>query len=203
MSREWVTADQHFNHFAICKFTDRPFKNVWAMNTFLIDKWNERVSERDVVYCLGDLGWGDLQETLDILNGKIIYIHSLEWTHERATMRFKDRFESVSPLMTIQRVFNHKKIYITMCHYCLRTWPKAHYNSWHLFGHSHGRLKSKGKSWDVGVDNNNYVPLSLDEDIPRIMAERPDNPAYQRLKHQKSKAEMIAEASEDELEEEK
>jgi len=203
MSREWVTADPHFNHFAICEFTDRPFKNVWAMNTFLIDNWNDKVCPRDIVYVLGDLGWGDMQEVLDLLNGKIIYIHSLEWTHERATMKFKDRFESVSPLMTIQRVFNHKKIYITMCHYCLRTWPKAHYNSWHLFGHSHGRLKPKGKSWDVGIDNNNYVPLSLDEDIPRIMAERPDNTAYQRLRRQRGRAEMIAEVSEDELEETK
>lgn len=201
MGREWVTADQHFNHFAICEFTDRPFKNVWAMNTFLIDKWNERVGERDVVYCLGDLGWGDLQETLDLLNGKIIYIHSLEWSHEKATLRFKDRFEAASPLMTIQRVIGGRKRYITFCHYCMRTWPKAHYNSWHLFAHSHAKLKPIGKSHDAGVDNNDYAPLSLDEDIPRIMAKRPDNPAYQRLRYQRSRAEMAAKISEDELEE--
>ena len=171
------------------------------MNTFLIEKWNEKVGEKDIVYCLGDLGWGDLQETLDLLNGQIIYVHSLEWSHEKATLRFKDRFKIVTPLMTIQRVFDDKKIYITMCHYCLRTWPKSHYNSWHLFGHSHGRLKPKGKSWDVGADNNDYAPLSLDEDVPRIMTKRPDNPAYNILKQKKSHAEINAEMSENEQEE--
>ena len=44
-----------------------------------------------------------------------------------------------------------------------------------LVGNSHGRLKPIGKSWDIGVDNNDFYPLSFDR-ICEIMAERPDNP---------------------------
>lgn len=43
-----------------------------------------------------------------------------------------------------------------------------------LVGNSHGSLPPIGKSWDVGVDNNNFEPLSLEE-IQVIMSGRPDN----------------------------
>lgn len=200
--REWVTADTHFNHFAVIDFTDRPFKNVNAMNTFLVERWNELIAPRDIVYHVGDFGWGDVREILDILNGQIVYIHSLEWTHERSVLRHRDRFKEMTPLKTIQRSFNREKIFITFCHYAMNTWPKAHYNSWHLFGHSHGRFRGIGKSHDVGVDNNNLKPLSLDKDIPEIMAKKRDNPAYLALKKQKSRTEIKTEKAEDEKEKE-
>jgi len=44
-----------------------------------------------------------------------------------------------------------------------------------LVGNSHGRLEPIGKSWDIGVDNNNYYPVSFDR-ICKIMSKRPDNP---------------------------
>jgi calcineurin-like phosphoesterase family protein len=59
----------------------------------------------------------------------------------------------------------------------MRVWPRSHYNSWHLFGHSHGKLEPVGKSWDVGVDKNNFIPLSLTQ-IEKIMEKRPDNPNF-------------------------
>jgi calcineurin-like phosphoesterase family protein len=57
----------------------------------------------------------------------------------------------------------------------MRTWARSHYNSWQLYGHSHGKLEPIGKQWDIGVDNNNYYPVSFDQ-ITEIMKTRPDNP---------------------------
>jgi calcineurin-like phosphoesterase family protein len=56
----------------------------------------------------------------------------------------------------------------------MRTWEKSHYNSWHLFGHSHGKLPSFGKSFDIGVDTNDFYPYSFDE-VKKIMDKLPDN----------------------------
>lgn len=60
-------------------------------------------------------------------------------------------------------------------------WPRSHYNSWQLFGHSHGGLSHTnsdnlihGKQMDVGVDTNNFYPYSF-EQIQKIMEKRPDN----------------------------
>lgn len=43
-----------------------------------------------------------------------------------------------------------------------------------IVGNSHGRLESFGKSFDVGVDANNFFPLSLEE-VKEKMNKLPDN----------------------------
>ena len=67
-----------------------------------------------------------------------------------------------------------KDVYIVVCHYAMRVWARSHYGSFQLYGHSHGKLAPQGKQWDIGVDNNNFYPLSFDE-ICLIMQGRPDN----------------------------
>ena len=64
--------------------------------------------------------------------------------------------------------------YIVICHYAMKTWAKSHYNSWQLFGHSHGELKGVGKQMDIGVDTHNFYPYSFNE-IKRIMSKKEDN----------------------------
>jgi len=59
----------------------------------------------------------------------------------------------------------------------MRTWFKSHYNSWHLFGHSHGRLEPIGKSLDIGVDANGFRPVSF-EQVKKIMKDKLDNPNF-------------------------
>jgi len=44
----------------------------------------------------------------------------------------------------------------------MQVWDRSNHGSWHLFGHTHGKLKGIGRSLDVGVDCTDYVPLSLD-----------------------------------------
>lgn len=44
-----------------------------------------------------------------------------------------------------------------------------------LNGNSHGQLEPVGKQWDVGVDSNDFYPVSFDR-LAGIMAERPENP---------------------------
>ena len=56
----------------------------------------------------------------------------------------------------------------------MKTWAKSHYNSWQLFGHSHGELKGVGKQMDIGVDTHNFYPYSFNE-IKRIMSKKEDN----------------------------
>lgn len=180
LTMKLVTADQHFNHARLIHYLQRPFKDVDEANETMIINWNAKVNENDLVYVLGDMVWqGDAKEILDRLNGKIIYVASMEWTHEEPVLKYRDRFEKIESLLTIK--VQEYSTYITFCHYCMRTWPKSHYNSWHLYAHSHGRLESIGKSHDVGVDANNFFPLTFDE-ISGTMKEKPDNPGYTRIR---------------------
>jgi len=47
-------------------------------------------------------------------------------------------------------------------------WDRSHYGSWHVFGHCHGKLKLDLRAMDVGVDCNNYTPVSLEEVARRL-----------------------------------
>ena len=166
----YFTADTHFNHKNIIKYCNRPFKNVYEMNNVLIENWNKKIGKSDLVYHLGDFGFGKLDMIFNKLNGQIILIQG---SHDKSSLKYKDRFIEITPLKEIC----YQKQAISLCHYAMRVWPKSHYNSWHLFGHSHGKVEPIGKSWDVGVDNNNFMPLSFDE-IKGIMNKRGNNPNF-------------------------
>lgn len=166
----FFTADLHFNHANIIKYCNRPFESIEQMNETIIEKWNKKVSTVDKVYILGDFTFREPEYFLDKLNGNKALIIG---DHDRATTENDEArylFAEKVPLLNLI----YGGVPITLCHWCMRVWAKSHYNSWHLYGHSHGRLSPIGKSWDVGVDNNNFEPLSFLE-IKSIMEKQPDN----------------------------
>jgi len=161
----FFTADEHYYHTNIIKYCNRPFSSIEEMNEGLIKRHNEKVSKNDIVVHAGDFSLTNKTKTKEImkrLNGIHIF---LKGDHD-------NWLPSYTTQIWQKRINKH---YIVICHYCLRVWPRSHYGSWHLFAHSHGRLEPVGKSWDIGVDNNGYYPISMDE-LVEIMEKRPDNP---------------------------
>ncbi|MCF6303155.1 MAG: metallophosphoesterase, partial [Devosiaceae bacterium] len=74
MSKIWFTADTHFGHQNIIKYSNRPFADVKEMDAALIENWNARVKKGDIVYHLGDVGLcapEKLRKILDSLHGHI------------------------------------------------------------------------------------------------------------------------------------
>lgn len=160
-------ADTHFDHRKIIEYCSRPFDDIQEMNETIIKNWNEKIRSNDVVYHLGDFAFKNTVYFMNRLNGRIILIPG---NHDRDTLKYLHLFEEVSLIKNIKV----GKIDIVMCHYAMRVWHKSHFNSWHLYGHSHGSLQPIGKSWDVGVDRNNFKPLAFWE-LRNIMNDRPDN----------------------------
>lgn len=73
----YFIAYTHFNHENIIKYCNRPFNNAQEMNEYIIRKWNSVVTENDIVYHLGDVGFGtteQLKELIGKLNGIKILI---------------------------------------------------------------------------------------------------------------------------------
>ena len=153
----YFTSDLHLGHDNVLGFCDRPFKNVKEMNEALLENWNKRVKKDDTIYVLGDFALARPQQFSYHLNGRKYLVPG---NHDRRWLKdLEEDFEILPPLCELVNSSQS----ITLCHYAMRTWPRSHYGAWHLFGHSHGNLPPYGKSFDVGVDCNNYSPISLDE----------------------------------------
>lgn len=163
----FFTSDTHFGHENIIRFCKRPFADAKEMNTVLREKWNAKVGPLDTVYHLGDFALGpdskDIAAAAWNLNGNI---HLIKGNHEDVALnQFPDRFKSIQDYLELKVSSSQR---VVLFHYPLRTWHHVYQGVWHLYGHVHGGLESYGKSFDIGVDNWNFEPLSLDEVAERM-----------------------------------
>nr|DAK03458.1 MAG TPA: metallophosphatase domain protein [Bacteriophage sp.] len=169
----FFTSDSHWGHKRIIELCKRPFKDVEAMNNSLIENWNKVVPKNGIVFHLGDFAFGGSElwnKVLDQLNGKIYLILG---NHDRGNLRenYIKKFELVTPQMQIE--IEGRSIYLN--HYpflCYGgSWRNPDSAVWQLFGHCHSGPHVNGADnnrldilfpyqYDVGVDNNNYTPIS-------------------------------------------
>lgn len=162
----WFTADNHWGHANIIKYCKRPFASVYEMDEALVANWNTRVQPGDRVYHLGDVSfYRKPEETRALLSRLQGDIYLIRGNHDDKLPL--ERFVSVHDLYEIR----HQSQRITLCHYAMRVWNRSHHGAFQLFGHSHGTLAGVGKSMDVGVDCNNYAPISFDE-VAELMGKR-------------------------------
>jgi calcineurin-like phosphoesterase family protein len=160
----FFTADQHFDHYNIIKYCTRPYSNTDEMNHDLITKFNEVVTPQDRTIHVGDFtlkGTSFAQSIIKQLNGTHTFLLGSHdyWMKKKGLQIWEKKVEGS---------------YIVACHYALHTWPRSHFNSWHVFGHSHGNLQLSGKRHDVGVDNNAFYPVSYSS-LAEIMDGKSDN----------------------------
>jgi calcineurin-like phosphoesterase family protein len=161
----WVSSDHHFHHANVIKHCNRPFSSVEEMNEALIENWNKVVADNHTIYHLGDFSFHrDFEvnrKLVKSLKGRKILIKG---NHDK----FKDSeylrmgFLEVHNYLEIK---HNKKKYI-LIHYPLLTWNGAHRGSIHCHGHSHCTVNYLNKGTtriDVGVDNFNYTPVSIEE----------------------------------------
>ncbi len=64
----YFTSDTHFGHENIIRLSNRPFADVRSMNETMIDNFNERAGEDDVILHLGDACLGKLDESLPLIS---------------------------------------------------------------------------------------------------------------------------------------
>jgi calcineurin-like phosphoesterase family protein len=169
--------DTHFYHKNVIKHDARPFIDIDHMNESLITNWNDKISDKDIVFHLGDLSFGNLLMTKSItdrLNGKI---HMIMGNHDDTRVISKlNRFESVNSLLDISIRDGKDYQNIVICHYPLASWNKKFHGSWHLHAHTHsnlidteiGDILYKGKVMDVGCMLTEYTPISYN-DVKVIM----------------------------------
>ena len=161
----WFTSDTHFGHERIIKICDRPYKDVEEMNQALIDNWNSMVMPDHHVFHLGDFALGGKHFWEDILSQLNGHVHLILGNHDYQNARAipEDMFASIHDQFQIRIIEDGQ--FITMNHYPLLTWGGIERGVWNAYGHWHTTPKhplegTKPLQMDVGVDNNDYTPIS-------------------------------------------
>ena len=171
-NKTFFTSDLHLNHFNIAKYCHRPFESRKEMNDALIANWNSVVPEDGVVVCCGDFtlineeNLREYEKLAKKLNGRILLIRG---NHDRVPLVIEDNPDSkfIAIVDMAKLVIDGVRIMAT--HYPLLAYP-AEYQ---IFGHIHtmsdgtvhgtdGPVVNKlnKNQYDVGVDQNNYTPIS-------------------------------------------
>jgi calcineurin-like phosphoesterase family protein len=138
MSKKFYISDLHIDHANVLGFDNRPFKDVEEMNNELIRRWNDMVSDGDLVYILGDMFWCSPKKAMPImeqLNGQKILVKG---NHDRwHDSRFDKMFAKIDEY--IETEDNGRKI--VLCHYPIPCF-KNHFYGWtHLYGHVHNSFE--------------------------------------------------------------
>ena len=171
----FFTSDTHFGHSKIIDYCKRPFSSIEEHDKTLIQNWNNVVGQDDTVFHLGDFAYGNSQFISNIikqLNGNIILIkgnHDLRNMNPTLYNMFSDAVYQARILIDKQTVYLNHFPFLCFDHGDINLY-KDNY-SIQLFGHVHsGPLTSSEDTsrlnillptqYDVGVDNNNFTPIS-------------------------------------------
>ena len=195
----FFTSDTHVAHFNIAKYCNRPFTSRAEMDQALIDNWNSVVPEDGIVVHCGDFTLmhyserrlneigedayneeiiANYQKLLSKFNGKILLIRG---NHDIIPLVTKPTGKLIAAVDKATILVDGVEIYAD--HY-----PSTAFNGdYQVFGHIHTRAdglaygldgevndKIKKNQYDVGVDQNNYRPISYWE-LCEIFLKRANN----------------------------
>ena len=168
--KTFFTSDLHLFHKSIIEYTGRPFDDYMQMTEQLIANWNSVVPIDADVFDLGDMMFtGNVEliiKTKNRLNGNIYRClgnHCQRNKHDRDVI--KEIFNGmVYDVLNI--TIGDTELFLSHYPHCF--WPR---NAYHIHGHIHSGPNSTSTEipsfnpyrYDVGVDNNNYKPISFKE----------------------------------------
>lgn len=160
----FFTSDIHLFHKNILKFESesRPFSSLDEMHEAIIDRWNKKVPKNAIVYVIGDVTFGKITSTIDILsqlNGQMILIKG---NHDGAAIKNELFTRFFHEIYDYHELHHNGKLYV-LCHYPFLTWKNSHRGSINLFGHLHSKYLGNSQQLNVGMDCHNLTPIHIDE----------------------------------------
>lgn len=182
----YFSSDQHYFHSNVIKYCARPFASVEEMNEMMVKYWNDTVSPDDTVYCLGDFSMAfrpvetftrRLNGTKYLVPGNHDFCHSYHKKSRNAdkraewTQKYVDNGWIVLPEQTTLEIPGVATV--NMCHHPYhltdafddkyKNWRPVDDGRWLLCGHVHEKWKVVDKMINVGVDQWDFKPVSVDE----------------------------------------
>jgi calcineurin-like phosphoesterase family protein len=157
----YLTSDTHFYHENIIKFAGRPFNDQHHMNKSMIDNWNSVITDNDIVIHLGDVTFGNFNNTkhiIDQLKGYKILVkgnhdHSKNWMLKLGFNRvYKHLYFKNTKFGRLLLIHNPDD-------------PKTfEYDfDYVLHGHIHEGVTNRSNFINLCVEHTNHTPVKINE----------------------------------------
>lgn len=132
-------SDLHFGHRNIIQYDNRPFDSVDAMDKAMMELWNESVSEKDIVYILGDVVWQSRinrwESILNALNGKKFIVKG---NHDETSTLKELEKRGVIEEWAHQYIISDDGTKVVLNHSPMPFFVNQHHENYvHLYGHVH------------------------------------------------------------------
>lgn len=157
--KTFFIADPHFGHKMVIEYENRPFATVEEMDEELISRWNEVVSDQDVVWLLGDITLSCKKEYIRNIFSRLKgRIHLIKGNHDRLS----DNFYRSCGCAFVSRYPVILKDFFILSHAPLYKRFQAPY--FNIYGHVHGNdnyVTKTDNSWCVSVERQDYRPIQI------------------------------------------
>jgi len=147
----YITSDPHYGHknyvYGTSKWEDRehscqPFDTVEEYNEALIADINSKVGKDDILYILGDVSFGGVQN-VKIFIDKIICrnIVLIYGNHDHNIKKLKELQQLFTATYDYLEISNplDEEARIILSHYPMESWNGKEKGWIHLHGHTHGK----------------------------------------------------------------
>lgn len=156
----YFTADTHFYHRNIIKYCNRPFVSLDQMHRTIIDNFNSVLTSDDILYHVGDVGLGPavaVKELLDsIVCKEIIFVMG---NHDS---KKKIEYWGGTAIKGIDLEHNDNIFLIKHVPLYAPTYKAV------ISGHHHEKYRINGNIFNVGVDVNDFKPVSIETIIDLV-----------------------------------
>lgn len=180
----FFTADLHFGHANILRYSGRPFADIGEHDEELVRRWNAVVDDGDMVWVLGDVAMGSIFEGLhrcaQLKGTKVLIsgnhdrtfpgrtantLHRQGWVIEH---RVTGGFAIVLPGSPVHITAAGDDV--TLSHFPYEAdvhdgnrfaaYRPLDEGGWLLHGHVHTAWKVRGRQINVGVDQWDFAPVA-------------------------------------------
>lgn len=172
----FITSDLHFFHDKEFIYKPRGFNSEQEMREYYIKIWNEKITNEDDIYILGDFCLGQdfdaIKDLILSLNGKIHLIHGNHDTDKK--LELYKTLENIVEVVPVKDRFRYKDYRFYLSHYPtitsnLETNPKN--CVFNLYGHIHENKKfyeERPYMMNVSMDAQDNKILCIEEVISQI-----------------------------------
>lgn len=138
----YYISDLHLFHSHVIKFDERSFNNIEEMNEAILKNWNNKITNGDTVYILGDIAFrtnvADTEKLVALvarLKGRKVLIKG---NHDDVSdYRYKQLFSEICDYKEINDNYKGNSMKLVLSHYPILHWKGQHSGTVLLYGHTH------------------------------------------------------------------